>query len=476
MENFFSRYKNPLVLMAVLVIQVIALATQVKRAENPNAANSGGTRLIRVWTVTAVAPFERALVSTGHFFRDTWHNYVDLHKVRKQNLELQEEVARLKMEQVRLREDAHQAQRLQALLDFKERYIGQVVPAQVIGTSGTEQSRVIYIDRGSHDGIRQDMPVITPDGIVGKVKDVFPLSSQVLMINDRESGAGVILQNSRLQGILRGTATGELNVPDTIMSDEKVEVGEPVVTSGGDRIYPRGVPVGTVASVTPDRENDSFLAVKIKPAADLNRLEEVLVVTKVTEQAPAVASSSAPQRAADILAERLPSVSKPDANAGKPATGPASGTGPANTAVPAHSQNVPQSGTGKKPETPLVLQKAVQKTEQKKEARPGAEQKTAGPNPATTTTGQSKAPAPAIAGPVAGANAAAPKPKPKPTPVVTTPPAAAGASQPKSGFAAQVKKPKPQASPSPAAVPPQSEATKPESERPPAPVGERPPR
>lgn len=476
MENFFSRYKNPLVLMAVLFIQVIALATQVKRAENPKAANSGGTRLIRVWTVTAIAPFERALVSTGHFFRNTWHNYIDLHNVRKQNLELQEEVARLKMEQVRLREDAHQAQRLQALLDFKEHYVGQVLPAQVIGTSGTELSRVISIDRGSRDGIRQDMPVITPDGIVGKVKEVFPLSSQVLMINDRESGAGVILQNSRLQGILRGTAAGELNVSD-IMADEKVEVGEPVVTSGGDRIYPRGVPVGNVASIAPDRENDPFLAVKIKPAADLNRLEEVLVVTKVTEQAPAVAASPVPQRAADILAERLPSVSKPATNAGKPAIGAASGTGPANTAVPPQPQSGAQSGSGKKPETPLGLQKAGQESEQKKAAKPGVEQKkTAGPNPASAIAGQSTAPAPAVPGPAGSGNAAAPKPKPKPTPLVITPPSDAGMNQAKSAPATQVKKPKSQASPLPAVTPPQSEATKPGSEQQPAPVGERPPR
>jgi rod shape-determining protein MreC len=287
MENFFTRYKNPLVLMAVLVIQVIALATQIKRPENARAGATGATgpRLIRVWTVTAITPFEEALVATGHFFRNTWHNYIDLHDVRRKNRELQEEIDRLRLEQVRLRNDADQDRRLQSLLDFKDRYAGTIVAAQVIGSSGSEQSRVIYIDKGSRAGIRQDMAVITPDGIVGKVRDVYPFSSQVLLISDHDSGAGVILENSRLQGILRGKELGEIRVND-IMADETVAVGEHVITSGGDRVYPKGLPVGTVNYVGADPDAGPFHLITIKPAADLNRLEEVLVVTKMAEEGP----------------------------------------------------------------------------------------------------------------------------------------------------------------------------------------------
>ena len=283
MENFFTRYKNPLALMAVLFIQVVALATQVKRPEGAKPGTTGsGTRLIRVWTVTAFTPVEKVFVSTGRFFRNGWHNYADLRGARQQNKELQDEVARLQMEQVRLKQDADQARRLQVLLDFKEKFISKTVAAQVIATSGTEQSRLITIDKGSNDHIKPDMAVITPDGIVGKVKDVFPLSSQVLLINDHDSGAGVILENSRLQGIVKGTPLGELQIND-IMSDEKVEPGEHVITSGGDRIYPKGYSVGTVIAATPDQDNDPFLIIKIKPAADLNRLEEVLVITEMAD-------------------------------------------------------------------------------------------------------------------------------------------------------------------------------------------------
>src|SRR5262249_41099676 len=168
--------------------------------------------------------------------------------------------------------------------------------------------------------------VITPDGIVGKVKDVFPLSSQVLVITDRSTGAGVILENSRLQCTALGSGQNDLQVKD-IMSDEKIEVGEQAVTSGGDRIYPKGLPVGTVTSVGNDTEGGGpFLSVRIKPAANLNRLEEVLIVTHITEQAPEPAPSEQ-RRASEFLSQKA-SNAKSDDTAAKPATG--SGPGSVN--------------------------------------------------------------------------------------------------------------------------------------------------
>ena len=367
MESFFGRYKNPLVLMAVLFIQVIGLATQVKRPD-PKKPNSSGTRLIRVWAVTAFTPVEHAFVSTGRFFRDGWHNWIDLHGVRRQNQELQQEIARLRMEQTRLREDAEQAHRLQALLGFREKFIAETLAAQVIGTSGSEQSHVIYIDKGSREGVRPDMAVITPDGVVGKVKDVFPLSSQVLMISDRDSGAGVILEKSRLQGVLKGKNLDEMQV-DGVMADEKVEVGERVIASGGDRIYPKGFPVGTVANAVPDHDTGAFLIIKVKPAADLNRLEEVLVVTKMAEQSPATAENGVRVRAADILAERLPTVPKTEPQPGAATGSQVEKKKPPVTNPDEKKQGVslatPQTGTPAKPkiEKPKAAPKPPSETE-----------------------------------------------------------------------------------------------------------------
>jgi rod shape-determining protein MreC len=320
MESFFSRYKNPLILVAVLFVQVIALATQIKRPLNPHAPNSGSTSLARKWAATAFAPVEKGLTGTENFFSRTWRNYIDLHNVRKENRDLQAKVDQLKIEQAQLRMQAEQTSRLQALLGFKQRFVGETLAAQVISASGSEQSRVVYIDRGSSDGLKPNMAVITPDGIVGKVKEVYRLSSQVLLINDHESGAGVVLEKARLQGVLKGFGQGETQVTD-IMSDEKVQAGESVVTSGGDGIYPKGLPVGMVTSAASDRESEPFLRIKVKLAANLNQLEEVLVVTKVAEQTPSVAEDPNAARAADVLARRLPTVTRsqdkpPDKTAG----------------------------------------------------------------------------------------------------------------------------------------------------------------
>lgn len=409
MENFFTRYKNPLALMAVLFIQVVALATQVKRPEGAKPGSTGsGTRLIRVWTVSAFAPIEKVFVSTGRFFRNGWHDYADLRGARKQNLELQEEIARLQMEQVRLRQDADQARRLQALLDFKEKFITKTVAAQVIATSGTEQSRLITIDKGSKAGLRTDMAVITPDGIVGKVKDVFGFSAQVLLINDHDSGAGVILEHSRLQGIVKGTALGELQIND-IMSDEKVDTGEHVITSGGDRIYPKGFSVGTVIAATPDRDNDPFLAIKIKPAADLNRLEEVLVITETSDNSRSASTGPEPMRAADILSQRLPSVPKVDPNAPKTASGGQPGApGAKPSPTPAKINKPVSPGTEQK--TAAAGGSAKPPTSATGTAAPGTVPGKAGAETKKTPSGQTQSPA---------ASAETTQAKPKPTPPAT---------------------------------------------------------
>ncbi len=105
---------------------------------------------------------------------NVWQSYLYLRHVREQNQDLQQTIDRLRLEQAALMEDARQGERLQALLDFQRRYIYSTLPAQAIGSSGSDQSRVFYLDKGSNDGLKPDMAVITADGIVGKVRDVFP--------------------------------------------------------------------------------------------------------------------------------------------------------------------------------------------------------------------------------------------------------------------------------------------------------------
>ncbi len=355
MESVFGRYRNLIVLVTVLFAQVVGLAVQVKRT-----TDSEPTRLIRVWAVGAVTPFEEALhwtqTSTSNIFR----NYLYLRGVRAENRDLKQQIEQMRLEQARMSQDADQGRRLQSLLEFKEQFISQTMAAQVIGWSGSEQSRSIYIDKGAREGIKPDMAVITKDGIVGKVLQVFgtnPLErsvSLVLLVDDQTSGVGAILDKSRLQGILRGTPSGDV-VLEKVMSDETVPVGELLLTSGGDGIFPKGLPVGQVIKVSPG--NDLFLNIRVRPAARLSRLEEVLVVTKIDER-QIEPEQAGPIRAVDILAERLPTVpAKPDAAPGAPgasASGSAASSsaagGAANPTAP--KPGTPQSGSGASPATP----------------------------------------------------------------------------------------------------------------------------
>jgi rod shape-determining protein MreC len=276
-------------------------------------------------------------------------NYIDLRHVRQQNRDLQETVDRLRLEQAALLEDARQGQRLQALAAFQEKYIYKTVAAQAIGTSGNDQSRVFYLDKGSADGLGRDMAVITADGIVGKVREVFPHSAQVLAINDQTSGAGVILETTRIRGILRGNASGQLQIVG-LLADQRIQRGETVLTAGGDLIFPRGLQVGVVEKVVPDPDRDSFIDVIVKPAAHLDRLDEVLVITSTeprfsAEQQQDMATSEMlkgaeaeaikqQQKASQIMAERLPGLTDPNAPAANPAA-------PGQTAQPGETPAAP---------------------------------------------------------------------------------------------------------------------------------------
>src|SRR5215471_9489723 len=328
MESVLGRYRNLIILAGVLFLQVIGLAVQVKRIGNEEK----DTRLIRIWAVGAVAPFERAVVWVQNSASGVWHNYFYLRGVRAENRQLKEQIEQMRLEQVRLTEDATQAHRLQSLLAFKEQYISKTVAAQDIGSSGSDLSRVIYIDKGEKSGIKRDMAVITAEGVVGKVLLVYPSLAQVLLISDQTSGVGAILEKSRLQGVLRGTPNGEIML-ERVMSDEQVQPGETVLTSGGDQIFPKGLRVGTVSNVSNGK--DLFLNIQIKPAANLGRLEEVLVLTEKQER-QAVAEDSGRVRAADILAQRLPSV--PD----KPADAAAPGSSANTAAQPGTAAIVPK--------------------------------------------------------------------------------------------------------------------------------------
>jgi rod shape-determining protein MreC len=315
--------------------QIIGLAVQVRRSETGrntfDQPDGSGVRLIRVWADSLVAPPEWLIHSSKLGVVGLWQNYLDLRHVREQNQDLQKTIDRLRLEQASLLEDAKQGQRLQVLVDFQQKYIYKTLAAQAIGSSGSDQSHVFYIDKGADYKLERDMAVITSDGIVGKVREVFPHTAQVLAINDQSSGAGVILETTRLRGILRGNADGRPQIVG-ILADQRIQPGEKVLTAGGDQIFPRGLPVGVVEKVVRDPERDSFIDVIVKPAAHIDRLDEVLVITSTeprfsAEQEQDLATSEVlkgaeaaaiqkqneeQKKASEIMAERLPGLT--DAN------------------------------------------------------------------------------------------------------------------------------------------------------------------
>jgi rod shape-determining protein MreC len=376
MESVLGRYRNLIILVGVLFLQVLGLAMQVKK----NGIDVEKTRLIRIWAVDAVTPFERMLVWVQTSTGNLWHNYFYLRGVRAENRQLKDQIEQMRLQQVRLADDAAQARRLQTLLAFKEQFISRTVAAQVIGSSGSDLSRIIYIDKGENSGIRRDMAVMTADGIVGKVLLVYPSVAQVLLINDQSSGVGALLEKTRLQGVLRGTPNGEV-VLERVMSDEQVSAGEPVLTSGGDQIFPKGLPVGTVTKVGSGR--DLFLNIKIKPAADLSKLEEVLVLVEKQER-QTTTEDPVRMRASDILAQRLPSVPDKPAAEAAGATSGHSGSGAA--AVQPKTAVKQPAATGTKPPGLAGAAKPVASV---KSAVTGAS--TAGvPKPTKTSAGASQ--------------------------------------------------------------------------------------
>ena len=268
-----SRHKSLALLAGVLIAQLLLLAVQIRR-------DSRG-RLIRVWAITAVSPFERSGAWGFGKIAGVWNHYFALSSTSRENEALRLENDSLKLTISQLQSKAAEADRLSTLLNFRDSQSKvPMVTARVIGASAGTASRMVEIDRGERDGIRRNMAVITPDGAVGKVIEVYRDNAQVLLLTDKEGGVGAMLVETRIQGPVGGTGEPFLTMK-YVATDDKVNVGEKVVTSGMDKIFPRDIPVGTVQEVKP---GNPFKQIWLKPAAKLERLEEVIVLLT---QAPA---------------------------------------------------------------------------------------------------------------------------------------------------------------------------------------------
>ena len=271
-QAILARHRPFFVLLAVLLGQLLLLSFQITREQKVS--------LIRVWAVAVFDPIERSLHKVVLATSTAWRTYGGLWEAQQENQQLRLELVAEHAQIRQLSEQAAEARRLRALLDFKNRLPLKTTAAEVIATSPGEASGAVFIDKGSTSGLVTDLPVLTPEGIVGKIIAVFPYTAQVLLITDPSSGVGCMLERSRAQGVLKGTGQNLCQL-HYILNDETVSVGETVLTSGLDQIYPKGFPVGTVVQV---KEDNTYKSIVVKPVATLDRLESTLVVLKPTSR------------------------------------------------------------------------------------------------------------------------------------------------------------------------------------------------
>ncbi len=272
MESFLNRYRNITVLLLVIFAQLLLLALQVK--------NDQDVRVIRVWAVSAVTPVARLIEGLRGGGSGFLHNYILLHDTNDQNRKLQAEVDRLKMENIFLKNEVNTGDRAKALLVFQSHTPSKTVAATIIATGAGSNSKVVFVDRGTESSVQRGMAVVTPDGIVGKVIAAYPFSSQVQLITDADFAAGVISQKTQVRGTLKGQGTPMCKV-DYVAFEEKIETGDWFYTSGDDRIFPRGFPVGVVKVVRPGQ---GFKEIYVEPSGLQRGLEDVLIVIQGVHQ------------------------------------------------------------------------------------------------------------------------------------------------------------------------------------------------
>ncbi len=260
--------QRPLALLAALVLaQVLLLAFQIKRDHD--------VRLIRYWAAAVVMPFERGGTDAISHTGGIWSDYIGLRGTRAENARLRAELDQMRLRNRDLEGQAGEAQRLSVLLNFHDAHPDTpMLAAQVIGASADPSSHTLFLNRGDRDHVRRNQAVITPDGIVGKIVEVFPATSQVLLINDKDSGAGALLADTRTHGVVKGSGDPDPRL-DYVVNDEPVHAGEMILTSGEDRIFPKDLLIGTVSMANP---GNPFQVIHIRPAARLDRLEDVLIL------------------------------------------------------------------------------------------------------------------------------------------------------------------------------------------------------
>jgi len=265
--RFLARRRR---LLTALLVPLAALASVTSSVRRP-----GGVGPLEAAAAVVLAPLQVGTAAAFSWFGGLG-SLLGGSGLRRENEELRREVDRLRQEVQQSRERVAAAARLERLLEYRESTGFTMTAASVVGHDASGLYRTVLIDRGSSSGVQAQQAVLAPDGVVGRVIKVFPRTALVLLVTDRSSGIDAIVQRTRDQGVVQGRGGSGCELKYLERSAE-VEVGDYVVTSGMGGKFPKGVWIGQVSGV--NRGGDLFQSVEVRPAAALERLEEVWVVT-----------------------------------------------------------------------------------------------------------------------------------------------------------------------------------------------------
>ena len=257
--------------MAVIVGHILLISAQVNTQR--------GVPLLEEVTVGTFGEVQRATTSAIAKVQDNWMNYVALQDVRTENARLKEEIAALQIGLQQERALAQQSRTLQSLLDLKSSVDLKTTSASVIAGGASPEFRTMTIDKGTGDGLAADMAVLAPAGVVGRIIMPARRAAKVQLLIDRDAAAGAMVERSRAQGVVVGTGTDRFRL-DHVPGAADIQVGDRVVTSGIEGIYPKGFLIGQIQSI--DRQSGEFTNVVVDPAVQFSELETVLVVVTPT--------------------------------------------------------------------------------------------------------------------------------------------------------------------------------------------------
>jgi rod shape-determining protein MreC len=261
------RQRTGYLFLAVTVGHIILISAQVNTRR--------GVPMLEAATFGVFAEVQRATTSVVGGVQDSWQNYFALQQVRTDNERLTQELAQLRVQMQQERALAQQSRSLQQLLDLRSSLEVKTTGANVIGSGASAEFRTVTLDKGTGDGLRPDMAVISPSGVVGRVIMPTGRASKLQLLIDRNAAAGALVERSRAQGVVVGTGTDRLRM-DYVSGTADLKVGDRVVTSGIDGIYPKGFVIGQIESI--ERGAGEFSGITVRPAVDFTGLESVLVV------------------------------------------------------------------------------------------------------------------------------------------------------------------------------------------------------